>query len=85
MLNLVAVAVPWNCTAGVVETTRLLVVVVGLELDEMLAVAVVEARGDELLEDGAWLVDVVDTVRREDIMVILGQICSKKFVRTGRP
>jgi hypothetical protein len=46
-----AVAAPWNCTAGVVGTIGALLVVVALELDEMLAIAVVEVRGEELLED----------------------------------
>ena len=50
-LKLVAVAVPWNCTAGVVGTTGVLLVVVAMELDEMLVMAVVQVIGEELLED----------------------------------
>ena len=74
-LKPIAVAAPWNCTAGVVGTIGALLVVVALELDEMLAIAVVEVRGEELLEDD-WLVDVVDTVRRDDGMVTFGS-CAK--------
>ena len=74
-LKPVAAAAPWNCTDGVAETTGILLVVVALELDVMLAIAVVEVRGEKLLEDGEdedWLVDVADTVRRDAGMVTFG-------------